>query len=79
MEVWLHSFARPRRTAEAARRAETLGYTGMLVADSQNLTPEAWVELAFAPRPRAGRNAGSARSRRGPPSTGPALAGWGLG
>jgi 5,10-methylenetetrahydromethanopterin reductase len=48
MEVWLHSFARPRQTAETARRAEALGYTGMLVADSQNLTAEVWVELAFA-------------------------------
>jgi 5,10-methylenetetrahydromethanopterin reductase len=48
MEVWLHSFARPRQTAETARRAEAHGYTGMLVADSQNLTAELWVELAFA-------------------------------
>jgi 5,10-methylenetetrahydromethanopterin reductase len=48
MEVWLHTFARPRQTAATARRAEADGYTGMLVADSQNLTAEVWVELAFA-------------------------------
>ncbi|HEX4307757.1 MAG TPA: LLM class flavin-dependent oxidoreductase [Solirubrobacterales bacterium] len=48
MEVWLHSFAVPRQTAETARKAEAWGYTGMLVADSQNLTAEVWVELAFA-------------------------------
>ena len=48
MEVSLHTFGRPRQTAATARRAEADGYTGMLVADSQNLTAELWVELAFA-------------------------------
>lgn len=48
MQVWLHAFASPRRTAETARLAERWGFAGMLVADSQNLGAEVWVELAFA-------------------------------
>ena len=48
MQVWLHSFARPGATAGAARAAEAAGYDGMLLADSQNLTADIWVELAFA-------------------------------
>lgn len=48
MEVWLHAFSFPRRTAELARRAEAWGYTGMLVADSQNLNADVWMELALA-------------------------------
>ncbi len=48
MEVWLHAFAFPGRTAELARRAEAWGYDGMLVADSQNLNADVWVELALA-------------------------------
>ncbi len=65
MEVWLHTFARPRQTAETARRAERAGYTGMLVADSQNLTAEVWVELAFAA-------AATGRLKLGPGVTNPA-------
>jgi 5,10-methylenetetrahydromethanopterin reductase len=48
MQVWLHSFARPGTTAGAARAAEAAGYDGMLLADSQNLTADIWVELALA-------------------------------
>ncbi len=48
MQVWLHSFARPGATAEAARAAEAAGYDGVLLADSQNLTADIWVELALA-------------------------------
>lgn len=48
MEVWLHSFSFPHRTAELARRAEEWGFTGMLVADSQNLNADVWIELALA-------------------------------
>jgi 5,10-methylenetetrahydromethanopterin reductase len=48
MEVWLHAFAHAGRTADAARQAEVDGYTGMMLADSQNLTAEVWVELALA-------------------------------
>ena len=48
MEFWLHSFSFPHRTAELARRAEAWGFTGMLVADSQNLNADVWIELALA-------------------------------
>jgi 5,10-methylenetetrahydromethanopterin reductase len=48
MEVWRHAFAHAGRTAEAARQAEIDGYTGLMLADSQNLTAEVWVELALA-------------------------------
>jgi 5,10-methylenetetrahydromethanopterin reductase len=48
MDVWLHAFARAGRTADAARQAEEAGYTGLMLADSQNLTAEVWVELALA-------------------------------
>jgi 5,10-methylenetetrahydromethanopterin reductase len=48
MEVWLHAFAFPRRVAELARQAEEWGFTGLLLADSQNLTADIWVELAMA-------------------------------
>lgn len=48
MEVWRHAFAHAGRTAEAARQAEVDGYTGLMLADSQNLTAEVWVELALA-------------------------------
>ncbi|HTR76387.1 MAG TPA: LLM class flavin-dependent oxidoreductase [Solirubrobacterales bacterium] len=65
MEVWLHTFARPGQTAATARRAEAQGYSGMLVADSQNLTAEVWVELAFAA-------AATERLKLGPGVTNPA-------
>lgn len=48
METWLHAFAFPHRVAEAARWAEDHGFDGMLVADSQNLNADVWVELALA-------------------------------
>jgi 5,10-methylenetetrahydromethanopterin reductase len=48
MQTWLHSFPRPGKTAEAARAAEAAGYDGLLVADSQSLTVDVWVELALA-------------------------------
>jgi 5,10-methylenetetrahydromethanopterin reductase len=48
MQVWLHSFARPGATAHLATAAEAAGYDGMLLADSQNLTADIWVELALA-------------------------------
>jgi 5,10-methylenetetrahydromethanopterin reductase len=48
MEVWLHGFSFPGRVAELARRAEAWGFSGLLVADSQNLTADIWVELALA-------------------------------
>jgi 5,10-methylenetetrahydromethanopterin reductase len=48
MELWLHAFAVPGRVAEVARPAEAWGFAGLLVADSQNLTADIWVELALA-------------------------------
>src|ERR1700730_3890193 len=48
MEVWLHAFSFPHRVAELARQAEDWGFTGLLLADSQNLNADIWVELATA-------------------------------
>jgi 5,10-methylenetetrahydromethanopterin reductase len=48
VHVLLHTFSFPRRTAELARRAEAWGFSGLLVADSQNLNADVWVELALA-------------------------------
>jgi 5,10-methylenetetrahydromethanopterin reductase len=48
MEVWLHAFSFPGKVAELARQAEAWGFTGMLLADSQNLNADIWVELALA-------------------------------
>jgi len=48
VEVWLHAFAFPGKVAAGARAAERAGYTGMLVADSQNLNADVWIELALA-------------------------------
>jgi 5,10-methylenetetrahydromethanopterin reductase len=44
----LHAFSFPGRVAEQARRTEAWGFTGLLLADSQNLTADIWVELALA-------------------------------
>ena len=65
MEVWLHSFSFAHRTAELARRAEAWGFTGLLVADSQNLNADVWIELALAA-------AATDRLRLGPGVTNPA-------
>jgi 5,10-methylenetetrahydromethanopterin reductase len=48
MEFWLHGFALPGRVAELAQRAESWGFDGLLLADSQNLTADIWVELCLA-------------------------------
>jgi len=48
VEFWLHGFAVPGRVAELARRAEAWGFAGLLLADSQNLTADIWVELCLA-------------------------------
>jgi 5,10-methylenetetrahydromethanopterin reductase len=48
MQVWLHSFPRPGTTAGVARAAEAAGYDGLLLADSQNLTADVWVEASLA-------------------------------
>jgi 5,10-methylenetetrahydromethanopterin reductase len=64
MEIWLHSFPRPGTTAAVARSAEAAGYDGLLLADSQNLTADIWVELALAA-------AATERLRLGPGVTNP--------
>jgi 5,10-methylenetetrahydromethanopterin reductase len=64
MEVWLHTFALLGTVAELARRAEHWGFAGLLVADSQNLTADIWIELALA-------GAHTSRLRLGPGVTNP--------
>ncbi len=44
----MHAFAFPQRVAALARRVEEWGFAGLLVADSQNLNGDVWVELALA-------------------------------
>ena len=48
IEVWLHSFSFARRVAAHARDVERWGFDGMLLADSQNLNADIWVELGLA-------------------------------
>lgn len=64
IEVWLHAFSFPHRVAELARRAEAWGFDGFLLADSQNLNADIWVELALA-------GAATERIRLGPGVTNP--------
>lgn len=64
MDVWLHGFSFPGRVAEWARAAEGWGFTGLVIADSQNLTADIWVELAIA-------GAATSRLRLGPGVTNP--------
>jgi 5,10-methylenetetrahydromethanopterin reductase len=64
VEFWLHGFAVPGRVAEFARRAEAWGFAGLLLADSQNLTADIWVELCLAA-------AATTRLRIGPGVTNP--------
>jgi 5,10-methylenetetrahydromethanopterin reductase len=64
VEFWLHGFAVPGRVAETARRAEAWGFDGLLLADSQNLTADIWVELCLAA-------AATSRLRLGPGVTNP--------
>jgi 5,10-methylenetetrahydromethanopterin reductase len=64
MEVWTRAYAIPHRVAEVARKAEGWGFTGLLLADSQNLTADIWVELALA-------GAATSRLRLGPGVTNP--------
>jgi 5,10-methylenetetrahydromethanopterin reductase len=48
IEVWRHAFAFCGEVAPLALRSEQLGYDGVMVADSQNLNADVWVELALA-------------------------------
>ncbi len=47
-QVWTHGFPVPGRTAELARLAEESGFDGLLLADSQNLVGDPFVELGVA-------------------------------
>jgi 5,10-methylenetetrahydromethanopterin reductase len=44
----MHSFSFARRVVEHAREVERWGFDGMLLADSQNLNADIWVELGMA-------------------------------
>jgi 5,10-methylenetetrahydromethanopterin reductase len=48
MELWTLTHSNPRHALEAARRAEAARWDGMLVVDSQNLAPDAYVALTLA-------------------------------
>lgn len=65
VQVWLHAFSFPHRTAALARQAEAWGFTGLFVADSQNLNADVWIELALAA-------AATQRLQLGPGVTNPA-------
>jgi 5,10-methylenetetrahydromethanopterin reductase len=47
-EFWLHGFPVPRSTAGLAVEAERRGFDGLLLADSENLVGDPYVELALA-------------------------------
>ena len=49
-QVWTHGFPVPGRTAGLARQAEESGFGGLLLADSQNLVGDPFVELGVAAR-----------------------------
>jgi len=49
-QVWLHGFPVPGRCGETAAQAERLGFDGLLLADSQNLVGDVFVELGVLAR-----------------------------
>jgi 5,10-methylenetetrahydromethanopterin reductase len=48
MQVFVHAFPTPGATAELAAAVEAEGWDGLLLADSQNLQADVFVELALA-------------------------------
>jgi len=64
VEAWIHAFSFPHRVATLARQAELWGFDGLLVADSQNLNADVWIELALA-------GAATQRIKLGPGVTNP--------
>jgi len=48
MQLWLLTHSRPDHALKTAQRAEAAGWDGMLVVDSQNLAPDAYVALTLA-------------------------------
>jgi 5,10-methylenetetrahydromethanopterin reductase len=47
-ELWTLTHSHPRNAMAVAQRAETAGWDGMLVVDSQNLAADSYVALAMA-------------------------------
>jgi 5,10-methylenetetrahydromethanopterin reductase len=47
-EFWLHGFPVPTRTAALAAQAEAWGFDGLLLADSQMLVADPYIELTLA-------------------------------
>jgi hypothetical protein len=66
-EIWLHGFPLPHRTVDLAVQAERWGFDGLLLADSENLVGDPYVELALASR-------STERLRLGPGVTNPLTA-----
>jgi 5,10-methylenetetrahydromethanopterin reductase len=64
MEIGVETAAPPRRAAELARTFEQLGFTTLLIPDSQNLAPDVWQQLALAAQ-------ATTRLRLGPGVTNP--------
>ncbi|MFM8409896.1 MAG: LLM class flavin-dependent oxidoreductase, partial [Alphaproteobacteria bacterium] len=50
MKLGILLFPVPGGSAALARMAETLGFDGVVFADTQNLTPEVWGQLMLAAR-----------------------------
>src|SRR5690349_8572187 len=48
MQIGLETAAPPRRAADLARTFEALGFSTLLLPDSQNLAPDVWQQLALA-------------------------------
>lgn len=44
----MHAFSFTHRTVERARQVEAWGFDGLMLADSQNLNADVWIELALA-------------------------------
>jgi alkanesulfonate monooxygenase SsuD/methylene tetrahydromethanopterin reductase-like flavin-dependent oxidoreductase (luciferase family) len=65
IDVWMRSFSFAGKVAPHAARIEAWGFDGMLLADSQNLNADIWVELGLAA-------AATDRIRLGPGVTNPA-------
>lgn len=63
-EYWLHGFPQPGRAVELATRAEGWGLDGLLLADSELLVGDPYIELALAAR-------ATSRLRLGPAVTNP--------
>lgn len=63
-EYWLHGFPVPRRVVDLAVQAEEWGLDGLLLADSELLVGDPYIELALAAR-------ATSRLRLGPAVTNP--------